>query len=192
MGCYNVFMTLSSGMIKRITNVNVANAAHSSGFAQVQNGNSIGAASAQSFSERREIDANRTMVQKYKQSQVAQSVNRMPKAMSEEDKQAVEAAIRAKEAAMNKEKLREESSHTGSSGLRQYGAPNKNAISGSAEVTKTRGFGRMSAAEMRQNRQAAAQYRQAQADRFSGGVKTYQGGPKTFTGGTGIRPRSGY
>ena len=157
MGCYNVFMALSSGMIKRLTNVNVANATHSSGFAQVQNGNSMGVASTQSFSERKEIDANRTLVQKYKQSQVAQRKSRLE-----------------------------------SSGLRKYDTSGKNAMSGSAEVAKTRGFGRMSAAEMRQNRQAAAQYRQAQADRFSGGVKTYQGGPKTFSGGTGIRPRSGH
>ena len=192
MGCYNVFMALSSGMIKRLTNVNVANATHSSGFAQVQNGNSMGVASTQSFSERKEIDANRTLVQKYKQSQVAQSVNRMPKAMSVEEKQAAEAAMRAKEAAMNKESLREEKSRLESGGLRKYDTSGKNAMSGSAEVAKTRGFGRMSAAEMRQNRQAAAQYRQAQADRFSGGVKTYQGGPKTFSGGTGIRPRSGH
>lgn len=185
-------MALGSKIIKRITGVKGASdAAHTSGYAMVQNGNHIGASSTQSFSERRAIDHNRTMVQSYRDSMVATGGNVGPKAMSEEEKYANEMARRAKEAAKHSMSLQEYNSNLEKGGLMKYDTRTRGGLSAAQEVSKTRGFGRMSAAEMRQNRQAAAQYRQAQADRFSGGVKTYQGGPKPFTGGTGIRPRTG-
>ena len=166
-------MALGSKIIKRITNVKSAgDAAHTSGYAKVQNGNQIGAISTQSFAERKAIESNRTT-------------------MSEEEKYADEMARRAKEAAKQGMTLQEFNSKLEKGGLMKYDTRTRSGFNAAQEVSKTRGFGRMSAAEMRQNRQAAAQYRQAQAERFSGGVKTYQGGPKPFTGGTGIRPRTG-
>lgn len=185
-------MALGSKIIKRITGVKSAgDAAHTSGYAMVQNGNHIGTSSTQSFSERRAIEHNRTTIQSYKDSMVATGGNVGPKAMSEEEKYAEEMARRAKEAAKHGMTLQEFNSKLEKGGLMKYDTRTRSGFNAAQEVSKTRGFGRMSAAEMRQNRQAAAQYRQAQAERFSGGVKTYQGGPKPFTGGTGIRPRTG-
>ncbi len=185
-------MALGSKIIKRITNVKSAgDAAHTSGYARAQSGNSIGAASTQSFAERRAIEQNRTTIQGYDMSMVALSGNVGPKSMSEEEKYADEMARRAKEAAKRGMTLQEFNSNLEQGGLRKYDTRTRGGISGAQEVSKTRGFGRMSAAEMRESRQMAAAHRQAQQERFSGGVKTYQGGPKPFTGGTGIRPRSG-
>ena len=185
-------MALGSKIIKRITNVKSAgDAAHTSGYAKVQNGNQIGAISTQSFAERKAIESNRTTIQSYSDSMVAMGGNIGPKSMSEEEKYADEMARRAKEAAKQGMTLQEFNSKLEKGGLMKYDTRTRSGFNAAQEVSKTRGFGRMSAAEMRQNRQAAAQYRQAQAERFSGGVKTYQGGPKPFTGGTGIRPRTG-
>lgn len=47
---------------------------HSSGFAEVANGSKMGATSAESFNRRYQIDQNRKMVQKYRDSNLARTV----------------------------------------------------------------------------------------------------------------------
>ncbi len=73
-------MALNGKIIQRVTGVTSADVAHSSGYANAQNAGSFGAASTESFAERREIDENRSVVQGYRQAQVAQRKNFMPKA----------------------------------------------------------------------------------------------------------------
>ena len=185
-------MALNSRLIKRITKTTSNDVIHSSGYAQAQNSGNMGVVSAQSFEERLDLEKNRTTIQAYKQSQVAQSVNIMPKALTEEEKRKIIAAQKAKEEALRRGH-QEFNSKLESGGLRRFDVNNKEAVAQlkAKEQTKSRGFGRQSAAELRENRQNAAAYRKIQADRFAGGVKTYDGRPKTFSGGTGIQPRSG-
>lgn len=185
-------MALNSKLINRITKTTSSDVAHSSGYAQAQNSGNLGAASTQSFEERLDIERNRTTIQAYKQSQVARTVNVLPKALTEEEKRKIIAAQKAKEEALRRGH-QEYNSKLESGGLRRFDVNNKQAMAElkAKEQAKSRGFGRQSAAELRESRQNAAAYRKVQADRFAGGVKTYDGRPKTFSGGTGIQPRSG-
>lgn len=182
-------MALNYELIKRTTNTQTGDVIHSTGYANAQNGGNFGAATGagMSFQERLELEKNRKVVQSYKQAGVAQQRNFMPKAMNVEEA-ALAKAQKAIEAAGGGYSSRQEmNSKLNAGGLRKYDKSATN-INAAAEVSKTRGFGRVSAAE---GRAAAADYRAAQAQRFSGGVKTFQGGPKTFGGGAGITPRSG-
>lgn len=47
---------------------------HSSGFAEVANGSQMGATSAESFDRRYQVDQNRKLVQKYRDSSLARTV----------------------------------------------------------------------------------------------------------------------
>ena len=186
-------MALNSRIIKRITKTTTSDVAHSSGYAQAQSGGNMGATSVQSFSDRLDLEKNRTTVQGYKQSQVARAVNFMPKALSEEEKRKILAAEKAKEEALRRGH-QEYNSKLESGGLRRFDVSNKEGVASLEEKIsrQSRGFGRQSAEELRLSRQQAAEDRKVQADRFAGGVRKYEGGPKTFSGGTGIQRRSGH
>ncbi len=77
-------MALNGKIIQRISKTTSSDVAHSSGYANAQNAGNFGTTSAESFAERREIDANRNIVQSYREAQVAQRKNFMPKALTYE------------------------------------------------------------------------------------------------------------
>lgn len=167
-------------MIKRIANTTTGDVAHSSGYAQAQNAGNFGAAggSNSSFEQRQAINDNRQNIQAYGRSQVAKQHNFTERALTYDEMLAIEKANAAAKQEDNNGMTRQKmNSHLEAGGLN----PQK--------VEKAKGYGRLSAAEMRANRQAAASHRAAQAQRFAGGVKTYQGGPQKFSGGTGINRR---
>lgn len=187
-------MALNSKLIQRITKTTSADVVHSTGYADAQNAGYLGVAQGanQSFEDRKELEKNRQNIQAYRQASVAQQRNFMPKAMSVEEKALADAQKAIYDAGGDDVYLtrQEMNSKLNAGGIRKYDRAAK-GVSGAKEVSKTRGFGRMSAAELRNNRMAQAEHRAAQVDRFAGGVRTFEGGPKKFTGGTGITPRSG-
>ena len=187
-----IYMALNFKLIKRFTNTTTSDVAHSTGYANAQNAGNFGTANGgrgNSFEERQALEKNRQNIQAYNRSKVAQQTNFREKALTFEEEMAL---AEAKKAINNSDddylSKREALAKMEAGGLRKY--DKSNDMSGSAEVSKTRGYGRTSAAELRENRMAAASHRKAQAERFAGGVKTYQGGPQKFSGGTGIRPRN--
>lgn len=77
----------SDPLLKRLTNSKKRDIFHTSGYAGVQSGDKIGAASAESFQRRVEIDRARNFVGRYKDSRVMrESVNALPRPESYEDK----------------------------------------------------------------------------------------------------------
>ena len=157
-------MGLNLKLIKRISKTSTSDVSHSSGYAHVQNGGNFGAAGGSrnsSFEQRQSLNNNRQSLQAYGHSQVAQKHNFGEKSLTFEESMAL---AKARNAEIDS-------------------APDKPAA-------HSRGYGRISAAEMRNNRQMVASHREAQTQRFAGGVKTYQSGPQKFSGGTGIRPRN--
>jgi len=57
--------------INKFANNNTEKPFHTSGYAQVAHGDSLGATSAQSFTQRQRIEKNRQMIQRYRNSYVA-------------------------------------------------------------------------------------------------------------------------
>lgn len=171
-------MALNSKLIQRITKTTSADVVHSTGYAQAQNGGNIGAIGGGSFESRQNIESDRKMVQAYRNARVAQGVNWMPKAMSVEEQKALDAMQAAVEKSKHDNGRQESNSRLEAGGLRRFDRE-ANKMSASDSVSKTRGFGRTSAAEMRNNRQAAAANRAAQAERFSGGIKKVSGSRPT-------------
>ncbi len=171
-------MALNTRLIKRIAKTSTSDVSHSTGYANVQNAGNFGSAGGNSFEQRQSIENNRQNIQAYGRSQVAKQHNFREKALTFDEMIALE---KVKKAAKNEDDSKmtrqEMNSHLEAGGLNAQ------------KEDKIRGYGRISAEEMRKNRQSAASYREAQAQRFAGGVKTYQGGPQTFSGGTGINRR---
>lgn len=166
-------MALNSKLIRRLTNNSTSNVIHSSGYAKVQSGNTIGASDNTTFSQRQQIDQNRKIVHGYKDALVAQRVNFTQKAMSVEEQEALAAAEAAAEESMRglsnvEQEKREFNSHLESGGIRKYDARNRDSRFGaqnnSGQSANT-GIARQAEAA---NRQEAAAARSAMAERFSG------------------------
>lgn len=163
-------MALNTKLIRRVSNSTTSGVIHSSGYARAQSGNAIGASGDTSFAERQQIEQNRHLVQGYKDAHVAQSVNHMQKAMSVEEKAALDAA----EAAMSKSthglsnvenERREFNSRLESGGIMKYDSRNRENRFGRSSQNTGYGIARQSGAA---GRQEAAAARAAMADRFSG------------------------
>ena len=166
-------MALNSKLIRRISNNSTSNIVHSSGYAKVQSGSSIGASDNTTFSQRQQIDQNRKVVQGYKDAHVVQRVNYTQKAMSVEEQQALAAAEAAASESYRglsnvEQEKREFNSCLESGGIRKYDARNRESRFGtqnnSGQATNA-GIARQAGAA---GRQEAAAARAAMAERFSG------------------------
>ena len=96
-------MNLNSKLIQRITHDSTKDVMHSSGYAVAQNENTFGAAGAQSFTMRQEIEQQRKFAQGYRNSRIAQGVNWMPKAVTYDE-------LLAKKKQQNKNKQNQDDS----------------------------------------------------------------------------------
>ena len=111
-------MGLNTRLIKRISNTSTSDVMHSSGYAQVGNRGSFGAADSTSFAERRRIEQNRKLVQAYKNARIAADVRMMPKAKNIAEQQVALAAEQARtERRLGKQEF---NNRLEQGGLRQY------------------------------------------------------------------------
>ena len=62
---------MDGALLKRVMNDKKEDVIHSSAYAEAQNQGGIGSVSTQTFNQRREIDQNRSMINKYSDSKVA-------------------------------------------------------------------------------------------------------------------------
>lgn len=61
---------MDGALLRRLIRKNKSDVVHTSGFASVQSGGAVGAASVESFQKRREVDKNRTIVKGYGKSRI--------------------------------------------------------------------------------------------------------------------------
>ena len=88
-------MGLNIKLIKHFDKTSTSDVAHSSGYANAQSGSNFGAASTETFTQRRAVEENRQVVQGYNQAMVAQRVNTTPRAMTYQEELAASAARKA-------------------------------------------------------------------------------------------------
>lgn len=167
-------MGLNFKLIQRTTNTSTSDVAHSTGYANVSNGVNFGSSDSTTFSERQQIEQNRKLIQGYRNARVANGVNRMPKAQTYEQEQAMRAAMAAiergeRDAGVSRKQEFNNKLERG--GLQKYDTRTRQ----NSTINRTaQAGGQLS------NRQAAAQTRAARAERFAAPAR-----PTPKTGGFG-------
>jgi len=159
-------MGLNFKLIQRTAKTTSSDAMHSSGYAQVSNAGGFGSSDNTTFSDRQQIEQNRRLIKGYRNSSVAQSVNRAPAARTFEQEMAMKAAAKAVEQGQRNAGtasgygVRQEfNSRLERGGIQRF---DTRARQGSGTINRTaQAGGQLS------SRQSAAQVRAARAERFS-------------------------
>ncbi|MBR5418718.1 hypothetical protein IK110_00480 [Candidatus Saccharibacteria bacterium] len=125
-------MGLNYKLIQRFAKTSTSDVQHTSSYAKAQNSTSFGAAGAQSFDERQQIELQRKMVQGYKNARVAQGVNRIPKARTYAEELAIrKKAMENRRSSWAPEDYQEKNLKKEAGGLMKY---DKNAKIGQANM----------------------------------------------------------
>lgn len=167
-------MGLNFKLIQRFSKTSTSDVAHSSDYAAAQSGTNFGASANQSFSQRKEVESNRQVVQGYNQAMVAQRVNTTPRAMTYQEEIAAEAARRAAiRAKYAKDKKDHDDRRQSFNANREAGGLNELQQKRIASIQAT-------GAGARQQAQQQMTSRQAMAKRFEANAR-----PAPKTGGFG-------